>query len=392
MNGKAEKTRGAKVRASRAKSRVEAKKKSRAASRAQAGGGSTSAYAGRRSARKPSGKRDEPLDAAPARNTEPRESGKRRREERSPEYIVETAQERPLPGPPAPVRKGRKRKKERHGQAASTGAKAVVGAMDTAADTATALRAETGERVGREKGKGGSAVRTALLGGVLVASLAILLWVYTGTGVLNVKRVEFRGNEKLQADYLRALTGIGGDTHLLKMDVKAVESALLSEPYIARADITRHYPNTVEIEIVERRPSGYVLQNGKYALIDQEGMVLESVDAVPPGLVEIKDLALPLLLAGNKISGAEFASVTSLIGSLPQALREKTAAAGINKDDGLYIMADGTTVIYGEADDFSRKNAIALMALSVLVPRYGAIEYIDVSYPEHPVIKPYGAA
>ncbi len=33
MNGKAEKTQGAKVRASRAKSRVEAKKKSRAASR-----------------------------------------------------------------------------------------------------------------------------------------------------------------------------------------------------------------------------------------------------------------------------------------------------------------------------------------------------------------------
>ncbi len=264
-------------------------------------------------------------------------------------------------------------------------------AMDAGVDQTAAHHGEGG-RVNRKKGRGGSPAMTAVLGVTLVISLAALLWVYTGTGVLNVKHVELRGNEKLQTGYLRSLSGITGDTHLLKMDVKAVEGALLSEPYIATAEITRRYPNTVVIEIVERRPSGFIFQNGKYALVDQEGMVLESVDAVPPGLVEIKDLELPLLLAGKEISGIEFAKVTSLLGSLPQALREKTTAVGLKKDDGLYLAAGGTTVIYGEAADLSRKNAIALMALNVLVQRYGSVEYVDVSFPEHPVIKPHGAA
>jgi cell division protein FtsQ len=175
------------------------------------------------------------------------------------------------------------------------------------------------------------------------------------------------------------------------MDVKAVEEALLSEPYIAGVDISRQYPNTVVLEITERRPSGAILQNGKYGLVDQEGMILESVEAIPPGLVEIKDLQLPLLLPGTEISGIDFASVTSMLGSLPPALREKTAAVGLRAEEGLYLEAGGTLVIYGEANDLSRKNTIALMALSTLVERYGTIEYIDVSFPDHPVIKPAGA-
>ncbi|MEW6552884.1 MAG: FtsQ-type POTRA domain-containing protein [Actinomycetota bacterium] len=380
MSDKVERTRGARVRASRAKSRVEARKKSRAASRAP---GRTGRGGGRKSAEKAVA-----VEAPAGQETAPRSKSERRREV-PPARTHDRARKNPTATSPETGRGKRREKKSRHREPASAAGMTAV-APGTGAEEAVAVRPQATGMLDRPRGHGGSAARTAFLGAVLVASLAALLWVYTGTGVLNIKVVEFEGNGKLQPDYLRALSGINGDTHLLKMDVGAVESALLSEPYIARADITRHFPNSVKIKIVERRPSGYVLQNGRYALIDQEGMVLESVEAVPPGLVEIRDLTLPLLLPGHELSGIEFASVTSLIGSLPQALRDRTAAVGIGGGGGMYIVADGTTVIYGDAEDFARKNTIALMALSVLVQRYGAIEYLDVSYPEHPVIKPLG--
>ncbi|MDD5666876.1 MAG: FtsQ-type POTRA domain-containing protein [Actinomycetota bacterium] len=326
MGGKSEKMRGAEVRASRARSRVEARKRTRGKNRKKLNvpvAGGTSLY-------------DQAAGdaAAPAANRTDDVSRK-----------------------PAPAEGGK-------------------------ADA---------EEAGHKKERSAAHVRTALLGALLVGSLGALLWIYTGTGVLNVRHVEIRGNEILQEGYLRTLSGITSDTHLLKMNVKAVEKALTSEPCIAAVDVSRHFPHTVVIEVKERRPSGAILQNGRYNIVDQEGMVLASSESMPAGIVEIRDLQLPLLLPGTELKGADFASVTSLLGSLPPALLEKTSVVGLRKDEGLYLEAGGTLVIYGEVRDLSRKNEIAIMALESLVGRYGAVEYIDVSFPDHPVIKPAGA-
>jgi len=252
-----------------------------------------------------------------------------------------------------------------------------------------ASRVEAGKRAMASRGKPKMAgrLRAALLA-ILFLSFAALLWTYTGTGVLNVKNVEIRGNQKLDAAYLRSLSGITPGTHLLKMNVKAVEKALLSEPYIAQVSISRRFPNTVVLDVRERVPEGMISQSGKYHLVDQQGIILESAGDKPPELVEIKDLEVPLLYAGQEVSGRGFANVTALLGSMPPELKEMTTAVGYREGDGLYLESRGTKVIYGEASDLARKNNIALLALQSLVNRYSAVEYIDVSFPDHPVIKP----
>jgi hypothetical protein len=78
----------------------------------------------------------------------------------------------------------------------------------------------------------------------------------------------------------------------------------------------------------------------------------------------------------------------SLLGSLTLELEEITEAVGYHQTEGLYIVSKGTMVIYGDTSDLSRKNLVALLALRELVDNYGAIEYIDVSLPDHPVLKP----
>ena len=244
-----------------------------------------------------------------------------------------------------------------------------------------------GEKVKEQRGLTRNA-RIAILGSLLVISLGALLWVYTGTGVLNVKTVEVKGNERLDSAYLCALSGITQQSHLLKMDVGAVESALLSEPYVAAVDISRVFPNTVVLEITERQPAAFILQNGMYSLVDEEGVILESTADRPQGLVEIKDLDLPLLLPGSVIEDADFTMVNSLLASLPLPLQEMAAEAGYIDGEGLYIRSGDTSVIYGDASELTYKNTVALLSLTNLVGRYGDVEYIDVSFPDRPVIKP----
>ena len=229
---------------------------------------------------------------------------------------------------------------------------------------------------------------TTVLALVLLASLAAMLWTYTSTGVLNVRHIEIKGNQNLDTGYLEALTGITSDTHLLKMDVKAVERALCSEPYIQSVSVGRRFPATVVLEVWERKPQGMIIQNGKYHLVDSSGYILESLAEVPQGVVEIRDIEIPLLFPGKEISGEEFTSSMSLLGSLTPELEGITEAVGYHQEEGLYLVSKGTRVIYGETSDLSRKNLVAFMALSELVDNYGAVEYIDVSLPEHPVLKP----
>jgi len=391
MKDKSVKNRGAEVRASRAKSRVVAKRKAaleahrqRRVKNASARHKPETRETDEAGARHDDGMKPVPKKRRPVARRRTHEIQEKKKNKRKPATREPDVAER--------VSEAKRRKKKKRGGKVLAHTRAAP-APHVEVDVAGRATDETagGEKRGKKAGRISARARILVLSALLVLSLAALLWVYTFTGVLNVTEVEVRGNEVLGEGYLHSLSGITRDTHLIRMDVKAVESALLSEPYIAKVDVSRHFPNKVVLEITERRPTGFIVQNGKYNLVDQEGMILESVDAVPPGLVEIKDLDMRLLLPGEEIGGVDFATVTSLLGSLPSALREMTTAVGIRDGEGLYLEGKGTLVIYGEASELSRKNTIALLALTGLVDRYGAVEYIDISFPDHPVIKPAGA-
>lgn len=230
-------------------------------------------------------------------------------------------------------------------------------------------------------------VRRALVV-MLLASLGLILWVYMYTGVLNVKEVEVRGNRRLDACYLRALSGITSQTHLLRMDVGAVERALLSEPYVAEVKVGRRFPYTVILQVSEKEPMGMILQNGKYHLVDDEGMVVESRDTPEEGLVEIQCRETRPLYPGVILEDANFPEYAAMLREMPQGLREITVVAGFQEGEGFYLEAEGTRVIVGEIKEVSRKMEIAYLALREIAPRYGKLAYVDVTYPDHPAIKP----
>ena len=443
MASKTEKTRGARVRASRAKSRVTAKKKARADAAKPAGEKrALASYASARekwNARTSQTVKKAAAEVAKNKDVEPavRAGSKRKKESRNnrshtqEHTVADTRQARGVAKKKSTDGEGegrvpnRAKESPRSGKAAAVTSSERVPARDEGKKKNRAIKARSmrgrsldphrqkrmerdpadsrasvspraedrGKKDPRGKRRGGThPARVAILGCLLVASLAAMLWIYTGTGVLNVKSVEVRGNEQLDTAYLKSLSGITQDSHLLKMDVGAVEGALLSEPYVTAVDVSRRFPNTVVLEITERQPSAYIFQNGKYNLVAQGGMILESTESKPQGLVEIRDLELPLLLPGVEISDNDFETITSLLSSLPPTLREMAVTVGHMDGGGLYVESEDTTVIYGDVSELSRKNTIALLALTGLVDRYGSVEYIDISFPDHPVIKPAGSS
>jgi cell division protein FtsQ len=63
------------------------------------------------------------------------------------------------------------------------------------------------------------------------------------------------------------------------VDIDKVRADLLQYGWIKDARVSRQLPNTLAVEIIERKPAAIWQRNGKYSLIDANGIVLANVRA-----------------------------------------------------------------------------------------------------------------
>lgn len=138
-----------------------------------------------------------------------------------------------------------------------------------------------------------------------------------GRAGFEVKRVEVTGIDRMERLTVYA---VALDQHSMAMplvDLEKVRSQLLQYGWIQDARVSRRLPDTLVVDIVERKPAAIWQHNGKLSLIDARGVVLEAVslDAMPD---------LPLLIGRD--ANREAVALEQLIERAP-ALKPMLAAA-----------------------------------------------------------------
>jgi cell division protein FtsQ len=164
-------------------------------------------------------------------------------------------------------------------------------------------------------------VGVALVVGVMMAGLPG----YVGTAIAHsvgragfeVKRVEVTGIDRMERLTVYA---IALDQHSMAMplvDLEKVRAQLLRFGWIEDARVSRRLPDTLVVDIVERKPAAIWQHNQELSLIDARGVVLEPValDTMPD---------LPLLI--GKDANAQAAALSRLVERAP-ALKPMLAAA-----------------------------------------------------------------
>ncbi len=127
--------------------------------------------------------------------------------------------------------------------------------------------------------------------GLVAAGLLALGWYsgvpgYVGTQVaqavgragFTVKRVEVTGIERMDRLTVYA---IALDQHSMAMplvDLDKVRANLMRFGWIEDARVSRRLPDTLVVDIIERKPAAIWQNNRKLSLIDAKGFVLERVD------------------------------------------------------------------------------------------------------------------
>ena len=92
-----------------------------------------------------------------------------------------------------------------------------------------------------------------------------------------VQRVEVTGMERVDQLKVYQLVLAEKDRAMPLVDIEKVRSDLLQYGWIKDARVARRLPDTLAVEIIERKPTAIWQRDGKYSLIDADGIVLANV-------------------------------------------------------------------------------------------------------------------
>lgn len=216
-----------------------------------------------------------------------------------------------------------------------------------------------------------------------VTAVIAVIWLLLVSPVLGVRSVQVDGVRTLPADQVRETAGIELGTPLLRVDVDAARARVARLPQVASVEVTRGWPHTVVVTVVERQPVAVVGQPGRRTLVDADGVLFDTVSGAPPAGVVPLDVASP-----GPDDPATAAGLTA-IEALPGRLRgQVTSVAATTPDDITLTLTDGTHVLWGGPEKSGRKGDALEAVIGQLAD--GGLDpatTIDVSAPEAVVLR-----
>jgi cell division protein FtsQ len=216
-----------------------------------------------------------------------------------------------------------------------------------------------------------------------VLAVVAAVWLVLVSPLLGVRTVQVDGVTNLPADQVQETAGIPPGTPLLRVDVDAVRARIARLPSVASVEVTRGWPHTVVVTVVERVPIAIVGEPGRRSLVDADGVLFDTVTGQPPAGV------VPIQVARPGPGDAATMAALAAVGALPADIRRQVASASATTaEDVSLTLTDGTLVRWGGPEKSDRKGA----ALAALVGKLakGDLEpaaTIDVSTPEAVVLR-----
>ena len=209
----------------------------------------------------------------------------------------------------------------------------------------------------------------------LVLIVAALLWIVYGTSVLGVRAVRVVGTQMLSATDVERAAAVEMKEPLARVDLSAVRARVQRLAPVDRAIVSRSWPSTVLVEVIERTPVAAVPAGGQYLLIDDDGVLFRTVSTVPDGLPMAR-------LAAPSPGDVNTRAALTVLSALSDELREQLVAISVAAPARIQLeLREGRTVVWGDDTASDTKSKVATALLS----RKGS--RIDVSAPAVVTIK-----
>jgi cell division protein FtsQ len=168
------------------------------------------------------------------------------------------------------------------------------------------------------------------------------------------------------------------------VDLPAARRGIDQLPWIDDVTVARAWPGTIRIRVTERVPvSAVEAGQGGWLLVDREGRLLERVDARPPEVVALEDVAK----AGEvgEVLPAADADALLVARSVPPSLIGRVVAVAPAAEGGIELrLDDGARVLLGAPTPLEAK----MLAVATVLGQVDGhcMATLDVRVPGNPVL------
>ena len=137
---------------------------------------------------------------------------------------------------------------------------------------------------------------------VIGAALAVVLVVgLLLSPIFALKNIATEGASHYTTAQLCEMIGLSEGDNILFFGKGKAAQTLEKDPYIADAKLSMRVPDTIVIEVKERKVRGYVPYMGSYLYIDETGRVLDVQEACHEALPLVKGLVFGSFTLGEVI-------------------------------------------------------------------------------------------
>lgn len=216
---------------------------------------------------------------------------------------------------------------------------------------------------------------------VLIVTVAgVLVWLIWFSSVLSVRSVKVEGLTTLKEARILQVAQVPEGEPLARVDLARIESQVATLERVSEVSVTRSWPRTIAINVVERKAIVWSTVGGKIRGIDRDGIDFRSYGKAPAELIEA---TINVTDADQRLETTQsVAAVANLIATKDRALREQVQSISAASKDSIEIaLTKGRTIAWGSEAKGERKLEVLRSLLGIKAARY------DVSAPDQPTTR-----
>ncbi len=201
-------------------------------------------------------------------------------------------------------------------------------------------------------------LKIILLLGIIIGGVAFAMI----SPIFSVKDIQVVGNEQISKETIISLSGLKTEENIFRFGISKVISSLKENAYVEKVKIHRKIPNTVQIEIEERKHNYSIDFLGKYAYINTQGYILEIAENSKQKVI-LQGIETPeeQVVEGNRLNNEDLEKLEDVI-KIINATKEyelDNKVTSIDMSDknqySIYLEEEGKKVYLGDSSNLSNK-------------------------------------
>ena len=178
----------------------------------------------------------------------------------------------------------------------------------------------------------------------------------------NIKSITTNGNKKITSEEIISLSGIQLEENMFKISRSKVEQLIKTNAYIESVDLKRKLPDSIEIQVVERKPAYMLMLGNAYVYINSQGYILElSKEKLELPIITGFSTVEDQIQVGNRLNTEDLEKLSSVIQIMDSANSNELGSliTKINIEDKqdyvLELESEDKTVHLGDTSNLSTK-------------------------------------